>query len=180
MPKTAKKTKPIIDDTEDTQDQSVSSATMKQVELTKEGLEELTRELQELTNVRLPHTIDRVAKAREYGDLSENSEYHSARDEQQLIEARMEEIQNILSHAKMVTATKSHDKVGISSHVVLQDGKKKEFEVVIVGEFESTPGQNKISSVSPMGKAIMGKKKGDKVTVKAPAGETVYTIVNIK
>lgn len=181
MPKTAKKTKPVVDNTDETQEQSLSTAAVKQVELTKEGLEELTRELQELTNVKLPQVIDRVSKAREYGDLSENSEYHSARDEQQLIEARIEEIQNILSNAKMVKATKSHDKVGIGSIVILaQEGKKGEFEVSIVGEFESTPGQTKISSVSPMGKALMGKKKGDKAVVKAPAGETVYIINNIK
>lgn len=181
MPKTAKKTKPVVDDIEETQDQSVNMNAIKHVELTKEGLDELTRELNELTNVKLPQVIARVSKAREYGDLSENSEYHSARDEQQLIEARIEEIQNILSHAKMVKATKSHDKVGIGSTVtLLQEGKKAEFDVVVVGEFESSPGQNKISSVSPMGKALMGKKKGDKTTVKAPAGETVYSVVSIK
>lgn len=181
MPKTAKKMKPVVQDSEETQDQSLSVSSIKQVELTTEGLEELTRELHELTNVKLPQVIDRVAKAREYGDLSENSEYHSARDEQQLVEARIEEIENILSNAKMIKATKSHDKVGIGSTVtLLEDGKKGSFDVVIVGEFESTPGQNKISSVSPMGKAIVGKKKGDKAVVKAPAGETVYTIQSIK
>jgi transcription elongation factor GreA len=181
MSKTAKKTKPVVDTTEETQVPSLSMSAVKQVELTKEGLEELTRELQELSSVKLPQVISRVAKAREYGDLSENSEYHSARDEQQLVEARIEEIQNILSNAKIVKATKSHDKIGIGSTVYLtQEGKKGEFEVTIVGEFESTPGQTKISSVSPMGKAIMGKKKGDTVVVKAPAGETVYTVNSIK
>ena len=181
MPKTAKKTKPVVEEMDESQDQSLSTSAVKQVELTKEGLEELTRELQELTNVKLPQVIDRVAKAREYGDLSENSEYHSARDEQQLVEARIEEIQNILSNAKMVKATKSNDKVGIGSVVTIaQEGKKGEFEVTIVGEFESTPGQTKISSVSPMGKALVGKKKGDKTVVKAPAGETVYTVISIK
>lgn len=180
MPKTAKKkTTPAQDDSvQISTDQVVP---IKQVELTKEGLEELTAELQELTNVKLPQVIDRVAKAREYGDLSENSEYHSARDEQQLVEARIDEIQTILSHAKMVRYTKSTDKVGVGSMVTLtQEGKKGEFTVHIVGEFESTPGENKISSVSPMGKAFMGKKKGDKAVVKAPAGETVYTIQSIE
>ena len=181
MAKTAKKKPtPILED-DDVQTSDQPQVSTKQVELTKEGLEELTRELHELTSVKLPQVIDRVSKAREYGDLSENSEYHSARDEQQLIEARIEEIQIILSNAKLVKATKSHDKVGIGSVVTLsQDGVKGEFDVSIVGEFESTPGENKISSVSPMGKAIMGKKKGDKAVVKAPAGETVYTVVNIK
>lgn len=180
MPKTAnKKTKSVQDDVvQVSTDQVVPT---KQVELTKDGLEELTAELQELTNVKLPQVIDRVAKAREYGDLSENSEYHSARDEQQLVEARIDEIQSILSNAKMVRYTKGNDKVGVGSIVSLKEETKKgEFTVHIVGEFESTPGENKISSVSPMGKALMGKKKGDKVVVKAPAGETVYTIATIK
>ena len=179
---TKKKTAPVQDDdvqSTDSQDQVVSQ--IKQVELTKEGLEELTSELHELTNVKLPQVIDRVAKAREYGDLSENSEYHSARDEQQLVEARIDEIQNILSNAKMVRYTKSTDKVGVGSVVTIQEeGKKSDFSVHIVGEFESTPGENKISSVSPMGKALMHKKKGDKALVKAPAGETTYTILQIK
>lgn len=167
--------------TQPPQDDTVTTPVVKQVELTQEGLDELTKELTELTNVKLPAVIDRVAKAREYGDLAENSEYHSARDEQQLVEARIDEIQNILSNAKMVTYTKRNDKVGVGSTVELgEEGKKKTFTVVIVGEFESTPGENKISSVSPMGKALMGKKKGDKVAVKAPAGETMYVIMDIK
>lgn len=180
MPKTAKK-KPTGSDAAVQADDQLMASNSKQIELTKEGLEELTRELQELKEKKLPQVIDRVAKAREYGDLSENSEYHSARDEQQLIEARIEEVEYNLANAKIVKATKSHDKVGIGSVVTLvQDGKKGDFEVTIVGEFESTPGQSKISSVSPMGKALMGKKKGDSATVKAPAGEMVYTIKSIK
>lgn len=172
-----KQTKPVQDDV----DTVVTSVLKPQTELTQEGLDDLTKELTELTTVKLPAVIDRVAKAREYGDLSENSEYHSARDEQQLVEARIDEVQGILSNAKMVKYTKRIDKVGIGSTVVLsQAGQKKTFSVNIVGEFESTPGENKISSVSPMGKALMGKKKGDKVAVKAPAGETVYIIVEIK
>jgi transcription elongation factor GreA len=183
MPKTAK-TKPTIAQDDDVQSggaQDLIVPIIKQVELTKEGLEELTGELHELTNVKLPQVIDRVAKAREYGDLSENSEYHSARDEQQLVEARIDEIQNILSNAKVVRYTKSTDKVGVGSVVTLEaENKKGEFTVHIVGEFESTPGENKISSVSPMGKALMHKKKGEKAVVKAPAGEMTYTIKNIE
>ncbi|MBP7768414.1 transcription elongation factor GreA [Candidatus Woesebacteria bacterium] len=176
-----KKTKPTDDDTVVVGAQSLDVPEQKQVELTTEGFDELTSELKELTNTKLPQVIDRVAKAREYGDLSENSEYHSARDEQQLIETRIDEIQAILNNSKIVKQTKSHDKVGIGSRVTLADVEKKNtFVVHIVGEFESTPGENKISSVSPMGKAIMGKKKGDKAVVKAPAGETVYEIKEIE
>lgn len=183
MPKTAKKKSAVVQD-DDVQTAVALDQVMpvvKQVELTKEGLDELNAELQELTNVKLPQVIDRVAKAREYGDLAENSEYHSARDEQQLVEARIDEIQIILTNAKVVRYTKGTDKVGVGSTVTLSEkGSKKTFTVQIAGEFESTPGENKISSVSPMGTALVGKKKGEMAVVKAPAGETVYEIIEIK
>lgn len=152
-----------------------------QIELTKEGLEDLQSELEELKNVRLPAVIDRVAKAREHGDLSENAEYHSARDDQQLLETRVEEIENILANATVVQYTKSHAKVGIGSTVVLKKGSaKKSVTFTVVGEFESDPLNGKISSVSPLGKALMGKKKGDQVKVEAPGGSITYEILEIK
>lgn len=151
-----------------------------QIVLTQKGVDDLKAELEELKTVKLPAVIDRVAKAREYGDLSENSEYHSARDEQQLIETRIDEIVEILAKAKTVKNTTGHSKVGMGSKVELKQGKSKAFTVTIVGEFEAEPGEPTISSVSPLGKALMGKKKGDTVQVKAPAGEVEYTIVSIK
>lgn len=152
-----------------------------QIELTQEGLAELTAELNDLVGVKLPAVIDRVAKAREYGDLSENAEYHSARDEQELLQARIDEIQQIVDNATVIKQTKSHTNVGVGSKVVVsKSGSKKEVSVDIVGEFEADPKSGKISSVSPMGKALLGKKKGDKVTVKAPAGDIEYTIIEIK
>jgi transcription elongation factor GreA len=153
-----------------------------QIELTQEGLDELQAELQELTDVKLPAVIDRVAKAREYGDLSENSEYHNARDDQQLIETRIEEIQGIVARAKVVKHTRSTQKVGIGSKVTItKTGDKKGKRIIeIVGEFEADPASNKVSNASPMGKALIGKKKGDAAVIKAPAGEIEYTIVEIK
>lgn len=154
----------------------------KVVELTQSGLDELKEELKELSEVRLPAVVDRVARAREYGDLSENSEYHSARDEQQLIEARIDEIQKIISKAKVVKQTTGHKKVGLGSTVVVhpKDSQNKKITMEIVGEFEVDPGENKMSSISPMGKALMGKKKGAEVVVKAPKGSAVYVIDQIK
>ena len=156
-------------------------APVRQIVLTEKGVEELTAELDELRTVKLPAVIDRVAKAREYGDLSENAEYHSARDEQQLIETRIDEIVGILAKATTVKNTTTHSKVGMGSTVTVAPtaGKKKSFSIKIVGEFESQPGEDTISSASPMGKAMMGKKKGDTFTVKAPAGETEYTVEDI-
>ncbi|MFZ5376854.1 MAG: transcription elongation factor GreA [Patescibacteria group bacterium] len=152
------------------------------VELTQEGLEELKAELAELTTNRLPRIVERVAEARDKGDLSENADYQSARDEQSFIQAKIEEIEEVIARAKIVKATSNHDKVGMGSVVSVQiKGKTaKTFTYHIVGEFESEPEEGKVSSVSPMGKALMGKKKGDEVVVEAPAGEVVYVIKDIK
>ncbi|MFZ1721567.1 MAG: transcription elongation factor GreA, partial [Microgenomates group bacterium] len=96
------------------------------IELTQEGFDELQTELSELRDVKLPAVISRVAKAREHGDLSENAEYHSAQDDQQLVETRIAEIESILSKAKVVQHTKSTVKVGIGSTVeVKKTGQKK-------------------------------------------------------
>lgn len=152
----------------------------KKIEITQEGLLELQSELSELADIKLPAVIERVTKAREYGDLSENAEYHSARDEQQLLQARIDEIQDIIDSAIIVKNTKSNLKVGMGSVVTLvKSSTKKELIVTIVGEFEADPMAQKVSSGSPLGKAILGKKKGDDVTVKAPVGDIEYTIVNI-
>ncbi len=152
------------------------------IQLTQAGFDELKEELQELIEVKLPAVIERVTKAREYGDLSENSEYHSAKEDQTLIETRIDEIEEILAHAKVVKHTTSSTKVGMGSTVVVSiAGKKaKKQTLTIVGEFESDPVSGKISSVSPLGQALMNKKKGDKVMVTAPAGEIEYTILDIK
>ncbi len=163
-------------------DNSLAVPQVKQAELTQEGLDDLQSELAELTSQKLPEVIARVAKAREYGDLSENAEYHSARDEQQLIQTRIDEIQSIIASAKIIKVTKGSSNVGMGSVVELAttSGKKQTMTVTVVGEFESIPGDRKISSVSPLGKALMGKKKGDLCTVSAPGGKTEYQIVNIK
>ncbi len=151
-----------------------------QIELTKEGLEELQTELTELVNVKLPAVILRVTKAREHGDLSENAEYHSARDDQQLLQARIDELQEIVSKAKVIKHTKSNLKVGVGSKVIASKvGSTKEITFHIVGEFEADPKTGKISSASPMGSSLIGKKKGDKITVKAPAGNIEYEIKKI-
>ncbi len=122
-----------------------------------------------------------MARAREHGDLSENAEYHSARDDQQLLEARIEEIEAILAKATVVKQTSSHTKVGMGSTVTLQKkGQKSKLTISIVGEFEADPAGNKISIASPLGKAVMSKKKGDTVVVHAPVGDSEYTILEIK
>lgn len=155
--------------------------TIKQTEVTKEGLDELKKELQELTDIKLPEVIERVARAREYGDLSENAEYHSAREDQQLIEARIDEIQAVINTAHIVTGSKGTSKITIGSTVIatIKD-KKSKITFHMVGEFEANPMENKISIASPVGKALMSKKKGDEVKVVTPGGEVIYIIEEIK
>lgn len=161
--------------------QKAQQATNNQVELTKEGLEDIKAELQELANVKLPAIIERVAKAREHGDLSENAEYHSARDDQQLLQARMDELQNIIDNAVVIKNTKSQNKVGMGSTVTINKvGSKNSRTIHIVGEFEADPLANKVSVGSPLGEALISKKKDDIVVVKAPAGNIEYKITNIK
>jgi len=151
------------------------------IQLTQAGLDELKQELQELIDVKLPEAIDRVTKAREYGDLSENSEYHSARDDQQLVQTRIDQIGEIIEKAQVIKNTRSKTVVGVGSKVTIQkkgSNTKKTFE--LAGEFESEPGENKISSVSPLGKSLMGQKKGDTAQVKAPSGVVEYKIIDVK
>lgn len=154
------------------------STPVQPIELTQEGLAELKEELAQLKEVKLPAVVDRVAKAREYGDLSENAEYHDARSEQDFVQTRIDEIEEVLAKAVIVKKTQSTQKVGIGSVVSVKNNGKTT-KLTIVGEFQGNPKEGKVSSVSPLGKALVGKKKGDKTTVSAPAGNVEYTIENI-
>lgn len=150
--------------------------------LTKDGLESLKKELDELKNVKLAEVVSRVSKAREDGDLSENSAYQFGKQEQEFVEGRIEELEEILKNAKLVTLNSHAGKKGVvdlgCTVTVSVGGKKQVFQ--IVGEWEASPTEKKISGSSPLGKALMGKKVGEKVEVEAPAGKVVYAIVNVE
>ncbi|MCA9373171.1 transcription elongation factor GreA [Candidatus Woesebacteria bacterium] len=151
-----------------------------QIELTAEGLAELEDELNQLVTVKLPAATERVAIAREHGDLSENAEYHSARDDKELIETRIDQIKSILENSVVVKATKSHQNIGVGSSVTLtKKGSTKKISYTLVGEYQADPVNGKISVASPLGKALLKKKVGDTVTVTAPNGKSEYTIQNI-
>lgn len=151
------------------------------VQLTKQGLVELKTELNELSTVKLPTIIDRVAVARSHGDLKENAEYHAAKEEQRLTESRISKIQDILTRVKIVKKTTSSSKIGIGSQVTAhKKNKKKSQTFKIVGEFEANPPQGKISSSSPLGTAMMGKKPGQTVVVSSPAGKVEWVIDKVK
>lgn len=146
--------------------------------LTKEGLVELQKEYHELEDNKRPVAVERLANARSEGDLAENSEYTAAKQDLAFIDGRIAELKLILTEAKIV-ASHSRKKVDVGCKVTLHVGSKKEI-FTIVGEWEADPMQKKISHSSPLGKALLGKKPGDKVEVEAPAGKVSYKIVHIE
>lgn len=150
-----------------------------QVLLTREGLENLKKEYQTLTQVKRPAAVSRTATSRELGDLTENSEYTAAREDLAFIDGRISELEEILKEAKVVQIDKSaHKTVDVGCKVTLNiDGKREVF--TIVGEWEADPAQKKISHASPLGQALLNKKVGEKVEVVAPAGKVIYTILKI-
>ncbi len=146
--------------------------------LTKEGLDQLKKEYDELVQTKRPTAVARLADARDLGDLSENSEYAAAKQDLAFIDGRIAELEEILHSAKVVTThAKSHVDVGckVTIHI---NGKKDIFH--IVGEWEADPKQKKISHESPLGKALMGKKVGEAIEVEAPAGKIHYKILSIE
>lgn len=144
--------------------------------ITTEGKAELEKELEELKG-RRGQIAEKIANARDYGDLSENAEYDSAREEQGLVESRISEIEDILLNAEIIKPTKSST-VRVGSTVVLKNGKVMTYQVV--GPVEADPLEGKISNESPIGAALMGHKAGDRVTITTPKGETTYTIEEVK
>lgn len=144
--------------------------------LTKEGVGELNTELSELLKLRAP-IAERIKTAREFGDLSENAEYTSARQEQERVEGRIAEIENILQNVELIAKPKTDGKVRLGSLVKLKNHHTKEFQVV--GTVEADPLNGKISDESPIGKALMGKKVGEAVEIKTPAETQSYKIVSI-
>jgi transcription elongation factor GreA len=149
----------------------------KTYQITDEGKRELEAELEELKG-RRGAIADKIAEARDFGDLSENAEYDSAREEQGLVESRIAEIEDILLNAEIIKAGKS-SKVALGCKVELKTGDRT-VTYTVVGPVEADPLEGKISNESPIGVALMGKKVGDAVTIKTPKGEIAYEIVSIK
>ena len=149
--------------------------------LTYEGLKKLEDELQDLKVVRRKEIAEKIKEAREQGDLSENAEYDAAKDEQRDIEARIEQIEKILKNAEVVLEEEIDlDKINIGCNVrVLDLEYSEEEEYKLVGSSEASSLQNKISNESPIGRALIGARIGDVVTVEAPAGEIKYKVLSI-
>lgn len=148
----------------------------KQFQITEDGKKELEAELETLKG-RRGDIADKIAEARDYGDLSENAEYDAAREEQGLVESRIAEIEDILMNAELIKGG-SKGKVSLGSKVELKTGKKT-VTYTVVGPVEADPLEGKISDESPIGEAIFGKKVGDSATITTPKGEVTYEIVKI-
>lgn len=146
-------------------------------QITDDGKKELEAELAVLKG-RRGEIADKIAEARDYGDLSENAEYDAAREDQGLVESRIAEIEDILLNAEIIKAGKG-SKVALGSKVELKTGKKT-VTYAVVGPVEADPLEGKISNESPIGEALMGKKVNDTVTITTPKGEITYEIVSIK
>ena len=149
--------------------------------VTKEGLKKLKDELKEFVEVKRPEMANRIKSAREMGDISENAEYDSARQEQAYIEGRIAELEEVIKTAKVSSGEKGNviGVIGVGSHVTVHvDGEEELFH--IVGAPEADPAEKKISHQSPLGSALLGKKVGEKVEVDAPVGKLTYTILKIE
>jgi transcription elongation factor GreA len=146
--------------------------------LTQEGLLKLNEELKVLVNEKRKEVIERIREAAAHGDLSENADYAQAREEQSFIEGRIQEIEDMIKNAEIITASTQHSTVTIGSTVKVKTGGEDK-TYAIVGSNEANPTQGKISNESLVGRALLGKKAGDKITVTAPAGEVEYEILSI-
>jgi transcription elongation factor GreA len=145
----------------------------KDVILTPEGLEKLKQELDHLTTTKRREVAERIKDARDFGDISENSEYDDAKNEQAMIERRILDIEEQLRSASVIDESSlSTDVVQVGTHVTVKDEKGKDREYALVGSAEANPEENKLSNESPVGKALLGQAKGDKVTVNLPNGRT--------
>ena len=150
----------------------------KKIYLTREGLEELKKEYETLTKTKRPEVLNRVSQARSMGDLSENAEYTVAREELSFIDGRIDELEELLKQVVLISNNHSST-IKLGSTVKVNTGSVRE-EFSVVGEWEADPKEKKISHSSPLGKALMGKKVGEKAEVEAPAGKILYKILEIE
>ena len=155
---------------------------MKEVILTAEGYDKLKKEIDHLRGDKRREVAERIRVAREFGDIAENAEYDDAKNEQAMLEHKIAQLEERLLSARVITKREiSKDTVSIGSHVRLRDMQaNKSIEYHIVGSAEANPAENKLSNESPVGKAIMGKKKGEVVEVSAPRGALKFKIMEIK
>jgi transcription elongation factor GreA len=154
----------------------------KETFVTEEGLQKLKDELDHLITEKRKEVVERIKMARSFGDLSENSEYDAAKDEQAFVEGRISQLENTIRNAKIIDTTNAEgDVVSIGKTVIIQelpDGEKEEYS--IVGSTESDPLSGKISNDSPMAQSLLGKQVGDEVSVQTPGGEMKIKVIEVR
>jgi len=149
--------------------------------LTKEGFQKLQEELDHLKTVKRQEVADRLHEAMEGGELIENAEYEAAKNEQAFVEGRIKELEILLATAKVIEEPPTHEVAGVGSTVVIkEEGSKKEETYSIVGAAEADPHNGRISNESPLGRALIGHKGGEKIVVEAPAGSYKVHLVSVK
>jgi transcription elongation factor GreA len=155
---------------------------LKEVILTPEGHAKLKDEIDHLSTVKRREVAERIKQAREFGDISENSEYDDAKNEQAMLEHRIATLEERLKSARVIEKGEvKTDVVGVGTRVRLRDVDAKEtVEYTIVGSAEANPAEHKLSNESPVGRAIIGRKKGETVEVSAPRGSLKFKIMDIK
>jgi transcription elongation factor GreA len=156
--------------------------TEKQLILTRTGFKRIEAELQELTTVRRHEVAEHIREAKAFGAIEENAEYEAAKNEQAFVEGRILELKNILNAARIIDDSKAPtDEVGIGSVVTVKDLETdEEWDYTIVGSAEANSDEDRISNESPIGEALMGRKVGDIVDIKIPAGVARYEIMAIR
>ncbi len=154
----------------------------KKIYLTKEGLDALRKEHEDMVKRKRPEVVEAMSQARNQGDLSENAEYHAAKEELSFIDGRIDELEEMLKQVVIIEEPSKNGRskiVSLGSKVTVTiNGKKQVYAVV--GEWEADPENHKISHESPIGKALIGKSVGEKIEVDAPAGKILYTIVSVE
>ncbi|NTU47105.1 transcription elongation factor GreA [Candidatus Roizmanbacteria bacterium] len=152
---------------------------MKKIQFTRDGYEKIKKEYEELVGTKRQQVIERLARARAMGDLSENSEYTAAKEELAFVEGRIQELTELMSSAEIVVQENDTHSIDIGCRVILEkNGTQEEF--MLVGEFEADPLEKKLSLTSPIGQALKGKSIGSEIEIEVPVGKIKYKVVDIR
>ncbi|MEN8919031.1 MAG: transcription elongation factor GreA [Octadecabacter sp.] len=153
---------------------------MEKIPLTRAGFDKLDAELKHLKSVERPTIIRAISDAREHGDLSENAEYHSAKEKQSFIEGRVKELEGVISLADVIDVSKLSGAIKFGAHVTLVDeDTDKETTYQVVGEYEADIENGRLNMKSPIARALIGKEEGDSVEVRTPGGVKSYEVLSI-
>jgi len=152
---------------------------MQRTPMTRTGFERLRDELDRLKRVERPTIIKAIAEARAHGDLSENAEYHAAREKQSFIEGRINDLEGKVNGAEVIDPPSGGDRVTFASTVRLEDESGKEIRYWIVGSYEADPHKGRISILSPLARTLIGKRVGESVTAQLPGGKKTFDILDV-